>query len=307
MRNSANAAWLAGLTAVFTLIGGFLLSERPGSWPLWLAASITVLSAAFLTALQASHPSAPPPDDSGDHLGPVWRRRLTLITAGLLGAAVVAIPVALVFSDGPDDPTATLNPSITATPTASTATSPTTTSPTTTSPPSTPASSTTARRTTSATPTEVEPRLSGGQTDLYDRVNGYGVAWSSCQGHPDGEDIDGVTAAIQCNTIPELDLKISMLQFRSATAADSWLSTKSSQVDNPGRCATGGEESTTWEISGVIRGPLICIDVLVRGNDHFTIIWGFRGTGVVMEIWDASADTAYRWWRSHGDFTISTE
>lgn len=208
---------------------------------------------------------------------------------------MVAIPVTLTFGGAPgsgaDPDTDPYSPVTESTVTTSTAPTRTTTS-------------VEPRRSPTTTTTTSESDLTDKQQDLFDRVSGGGIIWSSCEGHPNGEDITGVTAAIQCNT-GDLDLKIGILQFRSAGTAEDWLNSMTGYVDNPGECSAGEEESTTWSNSGIARGPLICIDETVRGDDYWRIIWSFFDTGVVMLIGDTSADTAYQWWQSHANFDVS--
>lgn len=304
MNSQARAAWSAGLTVVLTAVGGALVSLEPANGLLWLAAGCAVLSSALLTALQAAPGQQP---GGAGRPGRGWLRRLAAATATLLALTVVSIPAALAF-DGSLDLVRTPAPLPPTTVTPATAT-PATTSGTTSETSTTTSSTTPSSTTTSSTTTSssaADPELTSAQQDLYDRISGEGIDWSSCTGHPNGEDIAGVSAAIQCdNTDPQLDLKIGILQFRSASAADSWLAGRTQQVDNPGECSYGREESTTWNTSGTVRGPLICINTRVRGNDYWTIIWGFRGTGVVMQIFDSSADTAYQWWNSHAELNVS--
>lgn len=303
MNSQAKAAWSAGLTVVLTAIGGALVSLEPTSWLLWLAAGSAVLSSALLTALQASSANQ---HGGTDRPRRGWLRRLTAATATLLALTVVSIPAALALDgsldlghDSPPFPSTTFTPATTTPSTTIETTTETTTTETTTTTPS----STTE---TSTSPSAAESRLTSAQQELYDRINGEGIDWSTCEGHPNGEDIAGVSAAIQCdNTDPQLDLKIGIMQFRSAGTADGWLVGRAQQVDNPGECSYGQEESTTWNTSGTVRGPMICIDTRVREHDYWSIIWGFRGTGVVMQIFDSSADRAYQWWNSHAGLDVS--
>lgn len=306
MNSQARAAWSAGLTVVLTAIGGALVSVEPTSRLLWVAAGSAVLSSALLTALQASsgnqHGGADRPTRS-------WLRRLTAATATLLALTVVSIPAALAFDgsldlghDPPPSPPTTFTPS----PTTSSPTTESTTEPTTETTITTSSSTTETTTETTTSTSAADSALTSAQQELYDRINGEGIDWSTCEGHPNGEDIAGVSAAIQCNnTDPQLDLKIGIMQFRSAAAADDWLGGRAQQVDNPGECSYGHEEATTWNTSGTVRSPLICIDTRVRGNDYWSIIWGFRGTGVVFQIFDSSADRAYQWWNSHAELEVS--
>ncbi|HEX2299935.1 MAG TPA: hypothetical protein VHH34_15735 [Pseudonocardiaceae bacterium] len=103
----------------------------------------------------------------------------------------------------------------------------------------------------------------------------------------------------------ELTTETTTTTSSSGSAADEWLAGRAAQVDNPGECSYGQEEATTWNTSGTVRGPMICIDTRVRDNDYWSIIWGFRGTGVVMQIFDSSADRAYQWWNSHAELDVS--
>jgi hypothetical protein len=233
-----------------------------------------------------------------------WRRfPLPVVAAAVMVVAIgVGIPVGLAAGAGSPqaEPTASLGP--TSTETVSEVATPTdtyvpTSDPTTESPE--PTESTTSPESTEDT---VEPPsgLSSPERDLWDEMEMNGVDHQSCRGYPDGEQLDGVVAALECDIEdPSISEPIVYYQFDSATSVADYMSLRGQEVDRVGQCENGDEAEGNWTVNGASVGSYVCVDNVKDGETYFKIAFSDASDDTVAVVQDESVADVYAWWREY--------
>jgi hypothetical protein len=253
-----------------------------------------------------------------------WRRfPLPVLAAAVMVVAIgVGIPVGLAAGAGaprsePTSPvslgptaTGTVGPVDTATPTETDEpTEPTETSdstePTESTEPTDPTEPTESTESTESTEDGSEPPsgLSAPQRDLWDEMEMEGVDHQSCRGYPDGEQLDGVAASLECDIEdPSMSEPIVYYQFESATAVDDYLGLRGQEIDRVGECTDGDEDSGTWNVDdGQAVGSYVCVDNVKNGESYFKIAFSDAADDTVAVVQDESASDVVAWWQRYAD------
>lgn len=221
---------------------------------------------------------------------PVW--------LGVVGALVVAlgvgIPVGLLANHGGNSSGASTGPTV---PTAA---------PATTRPPS-PTSS----RVPLPTPSSGPPAgLSDVESTLWSSLRLDGVVAQTCRGYPEGEQLPGVTASIQCDVADgTIGQPITFHQFPDAASVDGYMNLRASAIQPSlkGSCKAGGEADTDWNSGGGRLGRLVCVHNIKDTGTYFKMVWSSDATYAVGIVQDESPSSTWTWWSRHagGQFARS--
>ncbi len=237
-----------------------------------------------------------------------WRRfPLPVLAAAVMVVAIgVGIPVGLAAGAGSPqaEPTATVSLGPTATETVSPVD--TVTPSETDEPPPDPTTDapTEPPETTESTEDSAEPPpgLSSPQRDLWDEMEMAGVDHQSCRGYPDGEQLDGVVASLECDIEdPSMSEPIIYYQFDSATAVDDYMGLRGQEIDRVGSCEDGDEASGSWNVNGSPVGSYVCVDNVKNGGTYFKIAFSDASDDTVAVVQDESATDVIAWWQQYAD------
>ena len=150
-------------------------------------------------------------------------------------------------------------------------------------------------------PSDEPPGLSAAQAELWHGLEMGGVDRQSCSGYPDGEQLDGVVASLECEVEdPAITQPIVYHQFTGPAAVGAYLALRGSEIDRTGRCDDGDEAAGDWSVNGGPDvGSYVCVDNVKNGTTYFKIAFSYDQDSTAAVVQCESAADVGAWWSEH--------